>query len=83
MNYRMILRVLGMILLCIAALMLLPLITGLCFGEDISNFIKTILITAIKSTASGAYLNFPFVIVFVSIFFSSSYESLYIITFYF
>ena len=46
MNYRMILRVLGMILLCIAALMLLPLITGLCFGEDISNFIKTIAITA-------------------------------------
>jgi len=46
MNYRMISRVLGMILIVIAVLMLLPLIAGICYGENISNFIKSIAITA-------------------------------------
>ena len=32
MNYRMIARVLGLILLCTAALMLLPLTAGLCLS---------------------------------------------------
>lgn len=34
MNYRMILRVLGMILLIYAELLMLPLIVGLLFGES-------------------------------------------------
>ena len=47
MNYKMISRVLGMILLVIAALMFLPLIAGLCYGENVSNFLKSIAITAV------------------------------------
>jgi len=46
MNYKMISRVLGMIMLCIAVLMLLPLAAGLYYGENVSNFIKSMLITA-------------------------------------
>ncbi len=42
MNYRMIFRVLGMILLCLSALMLLPLVAGLCYGENVLNFVYTI-----------------------------------------
>lgn len=38
MNYRMIFRVLGAILLCLAGLMLLPLVAGLCYGENVLNF---------------------------------------------
>ena len=47
MNYRMIFKVLGLILLCLAGLMLLPLIAGLCYGENILNFVITIGITAL------------------------------------
>jgi len=46
MNYRMICSVLGMILLCLAALMLLPLAAGLCFGENVMNFVISIAVTA-------------------------------------
>ncbi len=47
MNYRMICRVLGLIMLCLAALMLLPLIAGLCYGENVLNFVITIGIAAL------------------------------------
>ena len=46
MNYRMIARILGMVLLITAALMLLPLIAGLYYGESVLNFIITIAATA-------------------------------------
>lgn len=47
MNHRMILRVLGCILLCLAALLLLPMIAGLCFGENVSCFVITIVFSAV------------------------------------
>ena len=47
MNHRMIIRTLGLIVLCVAALMLLPLIAGLCYGESVSHFILTILLAII------------------------------------
>ena len=47
MNYRMIIHVLGYVLLIIAVLMMLPLITGLFFHENILNFLITALLTAI------------------------------------
>lgn len=46
MNHKMICRILGSVLLIFAGLMLLPLITGLCFGEGVTNFIISILVTA-------------------------------------
>ena len=46
MNYRMIARILGMVLQILAALMLLPLIAGLCYGENVLSFIITIALTA-------------------------------------
>ena len=55
MNYRMISRVLGLILLAMAALMLLPLIAGLCFHERVTNFIITIAAAA----ALGGLLMLP------------------------
>ena len=55
MNYRMICRVLGWILLIFAALMLLPLITGLCYRENVLNFGITMGITA----ALGGLLLLP------------------------
>ena len=42
----MIARILGMVLLILAALMLLPLIAGLCYGENVLSFIITIALTA-------------------------------------
>ena len=47
MNYRMIARVLGWILLIYAALMLLPLAAGLWYGESVLNFLVTIGLTAV------------------------------------
>ena len=44
MNYRMICRVLGMILGCLAALLLLPMSAALYYGEGVSHFLKTIAI---------------------------------------
>ena len=46
MNYRMIARVLGWILLIYAGLLLLPLIAGLWYRENVLNFIITIGVTA-------------------------------------
>ncbi|MBQ5406049.1 MAG: TrkH family potassium uptake protein [Oscillospiraceae bacterium] len=55
MNYRMICRVLGLILLSLAALLLLPLIAGLCFRENVTNFLLTMGIAA----ALGGLLMLP------------------------
>ena len=71
MNYRMIARVLGLILLCTAALMLLPLTAGLCFGENVLNFVITIsigaaagfLLTRIKPRTTALFARDGFVIV--------------------
>ena len=46
MNYRMIAFILGRVLLILAALMLLPLVTALVYGESIWPFAATILATA-------------------------------------
>ena len=55
MNYRMIARVLGWILLIYAALMLLPLLAGLWYGERVTHFLLSIGITA----ALGGILLLP------------------------
>ena len=47
MNHRMVARILGQVLLIFAALMLLPLIAGLCFGENVAGFAAAILIGAL------------------------------------
>ena len=47
MNYRMIFRVLGMILLIYAELLLLPLVVTLCYGESALPFLRTILIAGV------------------------------------
>ena len=47
MNYRMIGRVLGLILLIYAALLLLPLIAGLCFQESPAPFLVTMAAAAV------------------------------------
>ena len=44
MNYRMICRVLGMILGCLAALLFFPRTAALIYGEGVSHFLKTIAI---------------------------------------
>ena len=51
MNHRMIIRTLGLIVLCVAALMLLPLIAGLCYGENVRHFILTILLAIILGSS--------------------------------
>ena len=55
MNYRMIAFILGRVLLILAALMLLPLVTALVYGESIWPFAATILATA---ACGGALLLF-------------------------
>ena len=55
MNHKMIRRILGSVLLIFAGLMLLPLIAGLCYGECVTNFIISILVTA---AAGGILLLF-------------------------
>ena len=52
MNYRMIIRTLGLIVLCVATLMILPLIVCLCYGESVSHFIITIAIGAVLGTGA-------------------------------
>ena len=47
MNYRMIFRMLGIILLTLAAILLLPLAVGLYYRENVTNFIITIGISAL------------------------------------
>ncbi|MBR2583100.1 MAG: TrkH family potassium uptake protein [Oscillospiraceae bacterium] len=46
MNYRMIAFILSRVLLILAALMLLPLLTALVYGESVLPFLVTILVTA-------------------------------------
>lgn len=46
MNIKMISRVLGLIMLLLAALLILPLIAGLCYGESVLNFVITIVLCA-------------------------------------
>ena len=55
MNYRMISRVLGLILLIYAGLMLLPALVGLSYDESAVPFLKTILLTVIP----GMILSVP------------------------
>ena len=49
MNYRMISHTLGSVLACLAALMLLPLVAGLCYGENVLGFVVAVGITAAVS----------------------------------
>lgn len=49
MNFRMIGKVLGLVLLCLAGLMVLPILVGLWYGEDISAFV----VSAMLSGALG------------------------------
>ena len=71
MNRRLICRVLGMILLCLAVLMILPTIAGLWYGENVSHFIITMAITGavgfvmtrVKPYSSVIYAKDGFVIV--------------------
>lgn len=71
MNYRMIWRVLGLILLCLAALMLLPAAAGLYYRENVSNFLITIaaaaltgfLLTRVRPRTQELYAREGFVIV--------------------
>jgi trk system potassium uptake protein TrkH len=46
MNYKMIGRVLGMVMLCLAGLMLLPLVVAIIYGEDVTPFATSSLISA-------------------------------------
>ena len=71
MNYRMICRVLGFIMLCLAALLLLPLTAGLCYGQNVLNFVITIgiaaalgfLLTRARPKTGGLFARDGFVIV--------------------
>ena len=54
MNYRMISRVLGLILLIYAGLMLLPALVGLSYDESAVPFLKTILLTVIPGMILSA-----------------------------
>ena len=45
MNYRLIVNILGWVLVVVAGLMALPLIAGLCYGENVLCFIITIAVT--------------------------------------
>ncbi len=74
MNYRMISRVLGYVLLIIAALMLLPLIAGLCYRENVLNFVITIgctatlgfIMTRVKPRSQALFAREGFAIVGIS-----------------
>jgi len=46
MNYRMIAKILGLVMLTLAGLLMLPLVVGLYFREDITNFFVTALVAA-------------------------------------
>ena len=71
MNRRMICRVLGLILLCLTALLLLPTVAGLCYGEGVSHFLITMaisgvlgfLLTRIKPYSDVIYAKDGFVVV--------------------
>ena len=71
MNRRMICRVLGLILECLAVLLLLPTVAGLCYGEGVSHFLITIaisgtagfLLTRVKPYSNVIYAKDGFVVV--------------------
>ncbi len=52
MNYRMISRVLGLILMCLGGFLLIPMIAGLCYGESCRAFLISIAV----SVAAGGIL---------------------------
>ena len=47
MNRRMICRVLGLILVCEAALLILPMVAGLCYGESVTHFLITMALSGV------------------------------------
>ena len=47
MNRRMICRVLGLILVCEAALLILPTVAGLCYGESVTHFLITMALSGV------------------------------------
>ena len=71
MNRRMICRVLGFILECLAGLLILPTVAGLCYGESITHFLITMalsgllgfLLTRIKPYSDVIYAKDGFVVV--------------------
>ena len=71
MNRRMNCRVLGLLLLCLAVLMILPTIAGLWYGESVSHFLITMaltgavgfIMTRVKPHSSVIYAKDGFVIV--------------------
>lgn len=71
MNRRMICRVLGLILECLAVLLLLPTVAGLCYGEGVSHFLITIavsgtagfLLTRVKPYSNVIYAKDGFMVV--------------------
>ena len=71
MNRKMICRVLGLILLCLSALLVLPTVAGLCYGESVTHFLITIalsgvlgfLLTRVKPYSDVIYAKDGFVVV--------------------
>ena len=71
MNRRMICRVLGLILECLAVLLILPTVAGLCYGEGITHFLITMalsgvlgfLLTRVKPYSDVIYAKDGFVVV--------------------
>ena len=71
MNRRMICRVLGLILLCLTALLVLPTVAGLCYGEGVSHFLITMalsgalgfLLTRVRPYSDVIYAKDGFVVV--------------------
>ena len=71
MNRRMICRVLGLILECEAALLILPTVAGLCYGEGVTHFLITmalsgalgVLLTRVKPYSDVIYAKDGFVVV--------------------
>ena len=47
MNRRMICRVLGLILECLAGLLILPTVAGLCYGEGVTHFLITMALSGV------------------------------------
>ena len=71
MNRRMICRVLGLILECLAVLLILPTVAGLCYGEGVTHFLITMalsgvlgfLLTRVKPYSDVIYAKDGFVVV--------------------
>ena len=71
MNRRMICRVLGLILECLAGLLILPTVAGLCYGEGVTHFLITMalsgvlgfLLTRVKPYSDVIYAKDGFVVV--------------------